>query len=267
MPHSWKFYNTAEKIEVSEEEYKAEKEHRDWLIYRIRLDINNIKHWEEKRKYTSIWAERLRKYYKDLYTKYAEPELKKIEEKLRYWKEQREQHFKEAKEETERLRRKRIVEMVKIVEVTAYLNYVPKSLGGKGRTNEYKIIRWVKAGEEDSPATEEETYDLWSRVYFWFRKHLNALKQLGVGSLQFGMTNRIDWTPKSKLSDIKDWTYCLIIHPETKRVRFEGTANITKLSMLTEEQIEAGEGYSLVSPRNNIFYHNCPAPYTGMTTT
>jgi len=267
-------------IEVSKEEYQAEIEHRDWLLYRIRLDVNRIKHWEGILKSTQIWADRLKRHYKDLYTKYAEPELKEITEKLEYWKQQREEHFKQVKTEHERIKRKKIVELIKIVEVTAYLNYIPRSLGGKGRTNEYKVIRWVREGEEDSPDTEEKTYDLWSRVYFWFRPMLEALKDLHEGSLQYGITNRIDWVAPNKISSVKDWLHCLMINPNTHKVAFQGTANITRLSNLCRERVAKrlivtieecdeeqaiadGDGYNLVSPRNNIFYHNCPSPYTG----
>jgi hypothetical protein len=96
-------------VPVTIEEYWAEVRHRDLLLYRIRLDIGRIKHWEGVLGSTQIWANRLKRYYKDLYVKYAEPELKRISERLEYWKQQRELHYQQAKEETERLRRKRLV--------------------------------------------------------------------------------------------------------------------------------------------------------------
>lgn len=251
-------------IEVSQEEYTAEIEHRDWLLYRIRLDINNTKHWQEMTKYNTTWAERLQKEgFKDLYEKHAKPALEQCQERLKYWQEQHEKHFQEVKTEHYQIGRKIIVERVKIVEVTAYLNYIPKSLGGKGRTNEYKVIRWVRAGEEDTFETEDDTYELWGRVYYWFRELLGALKSLEEGSLQYGITNRIDYIRPSEVDRIKDWLHCLIINRNSRKVAFEGTANITKLLKLSEDEIYDGIGYSLVSIRNNIFYHNTPAPYTG----
>lgn len=250
-------------IEVSQEEYNAEVEHRDWLLYRIRLDINNEKHWQEMIKYNTTWANRLKRYYKDLYEKYAKPELERCEERLKYWQQQHKQHFQEAKREHERIKRKRIVEKVKIVEVTAYLNYIPKSLGGKGKTNEYKVIRWVCDGEEDSAETEDDTYELWGRVYYWFREMIDALKRLPDGSLQYGITNRVDYVTPTAVHSIKDWLHCLIINRNTRRVAFEGTANITQLMQLTEDEIYAGKGYYLVRPHNDIHYHNVPSPYIG----
>ena len=250
-------------IKVSLEEYLAEKRHIDWLYYRIRLDIKRIKHWESIQKAEWRWANRLRKEHPDLYEKYAKPRMLEVGSKLRYWKEQREKHYKELKKEHERFRQKEITTFIDIIEVTAYLNYIPKSLGGKGRTNEYKVIRWVQKGTEDYFETEDATYELWSRIFYWFRPMLDKLKNLEIGSLQYGITNREDTIPIEDLNRVQDWVYALVIHPRTRKVRFSGTANITKLLRLSEEEIERGDGYALVSKRNNIFYHNCPEPYTG----
>lgn len=96
-------------VEVTIEEYLAEKRRIDWLYYRIRLDIGRIKHWEGVLKSTQIWADRLKRYYKDLYMKYAEPELKRVMEMLEYWKQQRELHYQELKVERERFVKKKVV--------------------------------------------------------------------------------------------------------------------------------------------------------------
>ena len=250
-------------IKVTREEYIREKRHIDWLYYRIRLDIRRIKYWEDIQKAETTWANRLRREHPDLYEKYAKPRMLEIGTKLRYWREQREKHYQELKKETERFRQKEITTFIDIIEVTAYLNYIPKSLGGKGRTNEYKVIRWVVKGTEDYAKTEDDTYELWSRIFYWFRPKLDQLKKLELGSLQYGITNREDTIPADEFESVKDWVYALIIHPRTRKVRFSGTANITKLLKLSEEEIERGDGYALVSKSNNIFYHNCPEPYIG----
>ena len=128
---------------------------------------------------------------------------------------------------------------VRIVEVTAYLNYIPGMRGGRGKDKEYKILKWVKEGEEYDPDLIRLMREIWECVFYW-------LPPYGITSydVNFGLTNRVEELDieeyKKVEKDIENYVYAMIIDAPTRLVDREGEGNIKKILRYCEEHEERG---------------------------
>ena len=275
------------KIEVTREEYEAEKAELEALQKRLselEAETSRI----ETEEFDPLWREnlrlvrrirRLQSRIEALESRLAElrrigwprlhaaereeyrriiSELPEVRERLERLREQQDEIISKLWETTEKLTPKRVeadllkreiaktkreiarkIIVVKKVEVCAYLNYVPRSLGGTakrppggGKEYEFKIFRLVR--EEDVERMRRDTIQLWFDVFDWFkgyryycRVHDHYLEtptcpitgeeaEIALDVL-YGRTNR-EWTVPEEEEEAAQ-AYCLAQKIETKTRR------------------------------------------------
>lgn len=252
------------KIEVTREEYEAEKAELEALQKRLselEAETSRI----ETEEFDPLWREnlrlvrrirRLQSRIEALESRLAElrrigwprlhaaereeyrriiTELPEVRERLERLREQQDEIISKLWETTEKLTPKRVeadllkreiaktkreiarkIIVVKKVEVCAYVNYVPRSLGGTakrppggGKEYEYKAYILVHEDEADTKEMEEKTKSLWFDIFFWFK---------GVPvEVLYGRTNREFYVPEEQAEDAQ--SYCLAQKIETKTRR------------------------------------------------